>query len=414
MCSSSFHPNFRLSQSTRPIRSSASDSASQRFLYTVLSIETTSSMRCGVRRRDEEQHFGHHVQDCGVQCSFGDFALGGSDFYTGSGCCATGKSFSSESIFSILTLIQIREKAEEKFLAVALSDSSVTLESTGDLNVEATPEDAAAVYLSIVEELAYSIPEFGVPSVEPVLVDKMNTLLQRTFATDKSSNDSSSMLFWVSTLLRLCVIHFPTLPQTTGPKPGAFDPSRLLIAICCISLSPLLSNPFYSSDTQPNTKPLQNPSSLQTHALDIASSILDSIPDESRHQCIRILRDRLPAPFHVQNDSRLLFLFGPITDSSLPQPPTQQQQQQQPANQSPLPIPTSSTSAPSSTPLPTPTPPKDDNPTSLENRLYLQSRGTLVPYHLRAWEMLGEAAPIVGANDTAVGLGYFGARRSRA
>lgn len=211
-------------------------------------------------------------------------------------------------------------------------------------------------------------------------------------------------------------MHFPMLQsQATSPKPGTFDPSRLLIVICCIALSPLLSNPFTPTDTHPNSKPHESPSSLQTHALDLASSILDSIPDETRHQCIRFLRERLPAPFHVQNDSRLLFLFGPVTDST-PQPQTQPQQQQSSTSQSTLSTPTASTaaSAPTSS-TPNPTPPKDDNPTSLENRLYLQSRNrnALIPYNLRAWEMLGEAAPIVGANDTAVGLGYFGARRSR-
>jgi mediator of RNA polymerase II transcription subunit 12, fungi type len=34
-------------------------------------------------------------------------------------------------------------------------------------------------------------------------------------------------------------------------------------------------------------------------------------------------------------------------------------------------------------------------------------------FTLRPWEMLEEAAPMVGMNDTAVDLGFFGARRVR-
>ena len=51
----------------------------------------------------------------------------------------------------------------------------------------------------------------------------------------------------------------------------------------------------------------------------------------------------------------------------------------------------------------------------MDSRLQIQYRGRVIgPYPLRSWELLEDAAPLVGVNDTAVGLGYFDARRVKA
>lgn len=51
----------------------------------------------------------------------------------------------------------------------------------------------------------------------------------------------------------------------------------------------------------------------------------------------------------------------------------------------------------------------------MANRLRLQHRGRVIgPYPVRPWELLEDAAPFLGINDTAVNLGFFDARRVRA
>lgn len=305
--------------------------------------------------------------------------------------------------------------------------------------------ETAMSYLSIIDQLASSIPDTGVPSVAPVLVEKMDLLLHRVLdiqtklshTTDDRdgttgeqtkrfrANFERATVFWFSALLRLVVIHRPAFDvPSAGAKPSNLpEQSRLLISIFCISLS-LFSNHmlrfFPTADYFPRRmKPADSNTCpgvpMQTHALDVAASLIDTFPDEARHQCARFLKGRCPPFVKFQNDVRIAYLLGPMADF--------------PSSTSLSTASVGSPAVPGSTPAPAPTPTPSNNlppgsqqpsapsegPNSVSSHLRFQYRGRVIGgYPLRPWELLEDAAPVVGVNDTAISLGYFDARRARA
>lgn len=313
--------------------------------------------------------------------------------------------------------------------------------------------ESAKLYLTIIEKLAYSIPEAGVPSVTPLLVERLDLLLQKliimqtnpnSFAESRSVSSSGpvvmakfnferSLAFWFSALLRMTVLHRSAFnaPASFGPKAGSLqEQTRLLVSIFCISLARLPDNIlrlFPTADYFPHTIQPKNLRPcpgilLQTHALDVAASLIDSFPDEARLQCGRFLKEKCPPFLQFQNDRRFLYLLGPMTDTAI--------------HSSQLPASISSPAAGGSTPTPTPSgnfsagpstqsqqvaastgslPGLSENTNSVADRLRIQHRGRIIgPYPVRPWELLEDAAPILGVNDTAVSLKLFNARRVRA
>ncbi|CAI7630667.1 unnamed protein product [Penicillium viridicatum] len=334
---------------------------------------------------------------------------------------------------------QIRERAEKEFFSIPLLEEPV-----GD--IPDSPDklgslETAKMYLTIIEELASSIPDSGAPSVAPVLVEKMDSLLHKiitmhnsTLAKGVSNTDRSklerALAFWFSALLRIIVLHRSAFSQ---PPPALkinplHEQLRLLTSVFCIALSRLpgdILRLFPAADYFPHPTPAEGfrpcPGILlQTHALDVAASLIDIFPDEVRHQCARFLKEKCPSFVPFQNDSRFLYLLGPISD----QYPANAHQASAPSpaasGSTPTPTPAlfsitgSSTAQQSVTTAPGPsTAPPDSN--SMANRLRLQHRGRVVgPYPVRPWELLEDAAPFLGVNDTAVNLGFFDARRVRA
>lgn len=311
----------------------------------------------------------------------------------------------------------------------------------------------AKLYLTIIEKLAYSIPESGVPSVAPLLVERLDLLLQKliimqtntsSFAENRSVSSSGpvvmarfnferSLAFWFSALLRMTVLHRAAFnaPASLGPKAGSLqEQTRLLVSIFCISLARLPDNilrlfptaNYFPHTIQPkNFRPCPG-ILLQTHALDVAASLIDSFPDEARLQCGRFLKEKCPPFLQFQNDRRFLYLLGPMTDTAI--------------HSSQLPASISSPAAGGSTPTPTPSgsvsagPPNQSQQVAastgvlpglseitnpVADRLRIQHRGRVIgPYPVRPWELLEDAAPILGVNDTAVSLKLFDARRVRA
>ncbi|KAJ6009663.1 hypothetical protein N7522_004679 [Penicillium canescens] len=337
---------------------------------------------------------------------------------------------------------QIRERAEKEFFSVPLLENSTS--DTPDQPDKLGPLETAKLYLTIIEELAGSVPESGTSSVGSVLVEKMDALLHKIItmhstlvntqstASQTRSKFERGLAFWFSALLRMVVIHrsaFIHQPQTFKPNPP-HDQLRLLISIFCIALSRLPGNVlrlFPAADYFPH--PTSTPEDyrpcpgilLQTHALDVAASLIDIFPDEVRFQCARFLKEKCPSFVPFQNDSRFLYLLGPTPDQSSVNP-----------QHVSAPSPAASASTPTPTPAPFPAVgasaaqqsavaasslssgyPDDTN--CMASRLRLQHRGRVVgPYPVRPWELLEDAAPFVGVNDTAVNLGYFDARRVRA
>ena len=339
---------------------------------------------------------------------------------------------------------QIRERAEKEFFSIPLLEEP----TTGTPSASQSPGslETAKLYLNIIEELAGSIPESGAPSVVPVLVEKMETLLHKIITTQSKSNTPGetrpelaskearsnferSLAFWFSALLRMVVIHRTSFlqPSPTLKINYSQEQSRLLVSIFYIALSRLPGNVlrffpgadyFPRSDTPEEYRPCPG-ILLQTHALDVAASLIDVFPDEIRHYCSRFLREKCPPFVPLQNDSRFLYLLGPMSDAHSPSL----------VQSASVPSPAASGSTP--TPLsanysgagPSPQPPSTlsglpagmmEDSNGMINRLRLQQRGRIVgPYPIRPWELLEDAAPFVGVNDTAVNLGYFDARRVR-
>ncbi|KAL5358219.1 mediator of RNA polymerase II transcription subunit 12 [Aspergillus floccosus] len=344
---------------------------------------------------------------------------------------------------------QIRERAEKEFFAVPLFE-----ETLGDQSSSYAPNtkalETAKLYLTIIDKLAYSIPEAGVQGMGPILVEKMDLLLHKLVvmqaslvsgqstrqgavsdqAAQSRANFERALAFWFSALLRMIVIHRAAfnVPSSVPRASVVQDQSRLLVSIFCISLARLPTNilrlyPTADYFPRPISSEAYPPCPgilLQTHALDVAASLIDTFPDESRQQCARFLKDKCPPFLQFQNDNRFSYLLGPVPDSgtsnipppaSLPSPAAAAASTPTPTPSSSLPT-GSSTQQASSTISGIPTGVSED---SVASRLRLQYRGrTIGPYPVRPWELLEDAAPIVGVNDTAVNLKFFDARRARA
>jgi mediator of RNA polymerase II transcription subunit 12 len=334
---------------------------------------------------------------------------------------------------------QIRERAEKEFFSIPLLEEPI-----GD--IPGSPDklgslETAKMYLTIIEELASSIPDSGAPSVAPVLVEKMDSLLHKiitmqnsTLAKDVTNtsrvNFERALAFWFSALLRMIVLHrsaFAQPPAALKINP-LHEQLRLLTSIFCIALSRLPGDVlrlFPAADYFPHPAPAEGfrpcPGILlQTHALDVAASLIDVFPEEVRQQCARFLKEKCPSFVPFMNDSRFLYLLGPMIDQysanaqqvSAPSPaasgstPTQSPALFSIVGSSPA-----QQSVPAASGLSTGLP--DSN--CMANRLRLQHRGRIIgPYPVRPWELLEDAAPFLGVNDTAVNLGFFDARRVRA
>ena len=337
---------------------------------------------------------------------------------------------------------QIRECAEKEFFAIPLfEEPNDALTAPHDV----TSLNSAKLYLTIIEQLASSIPESGSLSVASVLVEKMDSLLHKIItmqanfngehhsgstANQARTNFERSLAFWFSALLRMVVLHRASFmqPSPTLKINSTHEQSRLLISIFCIALSRLPGDVlrlFPGADYFPRSGAVEDYRPcpgilLQTHALDVAASLIDVFPDEVRHQCARFLKEKSPPFVPLQNDSRFLYLLGPMVDSHAAAL----------AQSASAPSPVASTSTPTPSPANFPTSASGSTqqpPTSsalsagasegsncLTSRLRLQRGGKIVgPYPIRPWELLEDAAPFVGVNDTAVNLGYFDARRVR-
>lgn len=335
---------------------------------------------------------------------------------------------------------QIRERAEKEFFAIPLVDEPRDgLRSPQDLGSLET----ATLYLGIIEELAGSIPDSGAPALASMLVEKMDSLLQKTITMQSNLSDAGedrsgpeasqerssferSLAVWFSALLRMVVIHRAAFMQPQAIKVNACNEQcRLLVAIFCITLSRL---PGDVIRLFPGAKHFPHPPAedchprpgilLQTHALDVAACLLDVLPDEVRHQCGRFLKERCPPFASLQTDPRFVYLLGPILDAH----------QSSFVQSASAPSPAASASAPTPASASNPAPGTSTQPAAASSALYagttegincmtsrlrLQQRGRIVgPYPIRPWELLEDAAPYAGVNDTAVNLGYFDARRA--
>lgn len=236
--------------------------------------------------------------------------------------------------------------------------------------------------------------------------------------TRSLSDSEENFVFWLTAMLQMIRIHRAAfdLPASAGnQRMGAYaELSRLLIIICCLALSRtplgLTVQPRLdlsaSSYFLASAKEVRAGNTIQTYALDIASSLVDSLSDEARQHCANFIKERFPPALNVQNDTRLQYLFGPIADNLGGVLPSSMSVSSPAATLTPSNNPANAAGGAGGNAI--------EDPLALNNRLRVQSRGRVIgSYPVRPWEMLEEAAPVVGANDTAIDLNLFGARKVR-
>jgi mediator of RNA polymerase II transcription subunit 12, fungi type len=220
------------------------------------------------------------------------------------------------------------------------------------------PETSVRRFLTVVEATASSIPSTGVPHLGPILVEKLNSLVQYLQPDPSSSlkHESSSVSaaspqpspsqsfkevhLWLIVLIRLTVIHREMFSQA---KPGSWDQARLLVALCA-----LLQN-----------ERIQVHDGLYTYIADVASYFVDDLSEEQRSSIRRFLTDKPAKP--LSPFIRYLFGFhlGPT------------------------------------------------------DWLWATQRGKVVPFPVKRWEILNEPTPNVGENDTSLSLTLFHARKAQ-
>lgn len=161
-------------------------------------------------------------------------------------------------------------------------------------------------------------------------------------------------------LLRLINLH-----QVTVQLPSF--PQSILIQLA-LSLSVLLIlDPFQKVKAIPSSR-----------IYDTLLVLSDALSDESRNSCIRNLRE------YKFRDSRVRFIFGYSE-------PNDGEWLQLVANSS---VKAETTMA------------------DLVGTSATQNTETLQPYQIRWWEMMQDATPVIGVNDTSLSLTLFGARKS--
>ncbi|KAF3482318.1 uncharacterized protein GIQ15_05077 [Arthroderma uncinatum] len=342
---------------------------------------------------------------------------------------------------------QIRQKAENRLLSLFItSASSASTSSSDDSDEGLAPYELGLVYLRIIEELMYKTSADNVSSaIGSALLERMNLLLQRTAflskvktaetkSTDTAQrNEGGTLGIWVYIILRLVALYRSVFNVERATKSDLTDQTRLLLSICYMAFTPALGQVLSRAgnlSTNPSSRyshlwqPLPvNWDSLRTYAIDVAAILVDTLPDDARLQCARFLRDRSPLFLHQQQDTRLLYLFGPMPDPqaapgpfNLPTGATTSVPPPLPGS-SPLNVSSHATQGAQTQPshqASSPIPTVEETNSPIQNFRFQQGSRVLGPCPPRTWEMLEESAPVVGVNDTALNLAYFGARQVRA
>ena len=167
-----------------------------------------------------------------------------------------------------------------------------------------------------------------------------------------SHRSTCADIFSTDILLRLLTIH------QTAVHCSRLSESSLVQLLVTLSL--FLTHQSFGSDPR-----------ISEHVLDVLALLTESLSDETRSQCIRVLRDR-----YRTRDPRLLFLFGYSENS-------EGEWLQLITNL--LPVVGAKTDG---------------------------STGSTQQFPVRKWEMMQDTTPLVTENDTSLSLTLFGARKT--
>ncbi|TDZ31592.1 Mediator of RNA polymerase II transcription subunit 12 [Colletotrichum spinosum] len=250
----------------------------------------------------------------------------------------------------------------------------------------------AGSLLSVVEAIVRGRPAPRTSQLTSGMVEKLTELWEilASDGDDKRELRNSILRHWLPVLLRFITLHtnanesIPALVQATGiaktsaSAAAAEIRGRILVVLSGLTLE--LDN--LTLDTLPVGRP------LSAQVFDLALLLVDSLPEDTRLQCVRVLLTGGTAQCPASSDARLRYLFSQMPSTTehwalahRNQPTTQQ-----------------------------PGPPRQKMPISVSMQA---TENKITPFVFRKWEMLSEPTPNVGENDTALSLTLFEAIKIR-
>ncbi|WYZ45574.1 hypothetical protein EsH8_VIII_000890 [Colletotrichum jinshuiense] len=275
----------------------------------------------------------------------------------------------------------LKRQAHLRFLGLFPSQKNPP--STDPLSQDSV--QLAGSLLSVVEAILRGRPAVRTSQLTSGMVEKLAELWEILAAGGDGKKDlqASIIRYWLPALLRFITLHTtanepvpsPTQPQAanTMKPPGnaaAFEiRARILVVLSGLILE--LDN-LALQDTQTGQP-------LSQQVFDLALLLVDTLPEDARLQCVRVLLTGGTMQNPASSDARLRYLFSQMPG------PTEQfvlAHRQQPATQQTG-------------------PPRPKIPISM------QGTDKLTPFIFRKWEMLSEPTPNVGENDTALSLTLF-------
>jgi mediator of RNA polymerase II transcription subunit 12 len=226
------------------------------------------------------------------------------------------------------------------------------------------------------------------PQLVGAMADKLADLWEILCSQPAESTSKTAVLrYWLPSLLSFISLHTSTFDSS---REGFAIRAKTVIILAGILQAITSLPPTVNSDI-PSTTP-----SIQNRIFDLACLLADSLSDEVRLQCVRLvpssafttqLKYILSHPRSAPTENIMLCL----RDKPLPPPATARAAQGFPA------------AALLGTPL-----------SLWGGGVVAGGSGPgekLTPFVARRWEMLNEPTPNVGENDTAIALGLFEARR---
>jgi mediator of RNA polymerase II transcription subunit 12 len=252
----------------------------------------------------------------------------------------------------------LRKRAESQFISIF---QSLKTTSVDDMSTMHTRIKEATSLLYIVDATAYTLqtsPATSSLASEIIAVLNNMWLVLCTTQTQNSGVKEATMTKWLPLLLAFVTIQASAFDIS---RSGLENRSRLLLALTAILLE------LQAVDT--STEALNT---VIEQAFDLALYLVDVLPDDLRHHCVRSLRDTI-------SNRRVSYVFSVVKNPS----EWLLLSQRDKAGMSGL----------------------------VEGRGFGIEKEKLTAYPLRRWEMLGEPTPNVGENDTSLSLTLFGARR---
>ena len=166
----------------------------------------------------------------------------------------------------------------------------------------------------------------------------------------------------IDIILRFVVIHLNMLRH---PSLSPAIPARILVGLCL-----LLVHPIFSSHP-----------TISSYIFDTIGFLSDCLSLESRRLCVRALRDQ-----YQIRDARLQFLVGYAGSIDGER----------------LRLVTNAPNTSSNTAGVSPASSRSNTQTATASR----------PFAIKRWEMIQDATPIIGENDTSLSLSLFGTRKA--